>query len=162
MAGQDVVTRTGQPHIQLFANTESAPVRWRLLSGNNRELGRGFDEFDDLESCRLGIKHLQSIAADLEPAVLRSDSSTWIWRLHRDGELVAASGHTYDRLIRCRQGLTYFVTKLAAADIGPGLMLTGSRRWQSAGSRLAPSVGTRALRNTVRGALRSATDLGRL
>jgi hypothetical protein len=110
-------------------------VRWRLLSGNNRELGRGLAQFEDLESCRLGIKELQSLTAELEPSVQRSGSSTWTWLLSHGGQPVATAGHRYDRLIRCRQGLTHFVVQLATCEIGAGLMLTQSRRWSGISDR---------------------------
>jgi hypothetical protein len=125
----------GRAHIQLFASDESAPVRWRLLSGNNRELGRGIGEYEDSESCRLGIKHLQAVAKDLEHSVQRCSSSTWTWGLALGGVQVASSGHQYDRLIRCRQGLVHFVAQFATCEIGPVLMVTASRRWASAHGR---------------------------
>src|SRR3954470_3472108 len=100
MAETDTTMRGGQPHIQLFAQDESSPVRWRLLSGNNRELGRGTEEFPDRESCCLSIKQLQAVRAELERTVQRTSSSSWIWLVALQGEVVAASGHRYDRLIR--------------------------------------------------------------
>jgi len=135
MARTDTGTRGGQPHIQLFAQDESAPVRWRLLSGNNRELGRGTDEFEDRESCCLTIKQLQIATAALEHTVQRTSSSTWVWLVALEGQVVAASGHRYDRLIRCRQGLMHFVAQLASCEIGTGLMLTQSRRWSAVSTR---------------------------
>lgn len=125
----------GGPHIQLFATDSSAPVRWRLLSGNHRELGRGAGEYEDLESCRLGIKHLQAVATDLERTVLRSSPSNWTWTLGLAGVQVAASGHHYDRLIRCRQGLAHFVTQFATSEIGDTLMLSAARRWAAPSGR---------------------------
>jgi hypothetical protein len=127
--------RTGQAHIQMFALDASAPVRWRLLSGINRELGRGVAGYDSLESCRLGIKHLQSVTSELEPAVQRHGSSTWVWMLSYEGEQVATSGHRYDRLIRCQQGLTHFIAQLAECEIGPVLMVTQARRWSAVSTR---------------------------
>ena len=135
MASDQVGARPGRSHIQLFAKDEFAPVRWRLLSGNNRELGRGTGEFSDSESCRLGIKHLQNIAADLEHGVHRSGSCNWTWALSLGGVLVASSGHRYDRLIRCRQGLAHFVVQFETCEVGPGLMVAASRRWGAPAGR---------------------------
>ena len=125
----DGVAGTHQAHIQLFAADERSPIRWRLLSGNNRELGRGIDEHDDRESCSLNIKHLQACADDLEPAVQRMSASTWAWRLLLDGAEVAASCRRYDRLIRCRQGLAHFVDELGDCSISSTVTFTSSRRW---------------------------------
>ena len=47
-------------HIQLFAAAQVGQVRWRLLSGNNREIGRGAQVFADAETCRIAVKELQS------------------------------------------------------------------------------------------------------
>ncbi len=125
--------RAGQVHIQLFAQDESSPVQWRLLSGNNREVGRGSEQFDGVESCRLAIKQLQCGASELECTVHRAESSTWVWRVLRDGELVVSSGRRYDRLIRCKQGLAHFLEQFVDAEIGAGVMFSRARRWQSAG-----------------------------
>lgn len=135
MARQDTGIRVAHSHVQLFAQDESAPVRWRLLGGNNRELGRGAVMYEDRESCCMGVKHLQSIAAELDQSVQRTGSSTWVWQLSLEGALIASSGHRYDRLIRCRQGLTHFVAEFATCEIGPGLMLSQARRWSSASTR---------------------------
>ena len=93
------------------------------------------DEYEDVESCRLAIKHLQSVVGELEPGLHRAEGNTWSWLLSRDGRTVAVSGHRYDRLIRCRQGLAHFVVELAACEIGAGLMLTQARRWSALSGR---------------------------
>ena len=139
--------RTGQAHVQLFAQDESSPLRWRLLSGNNRELGRGTERFDSLESCHLGIKQLQCAMPELDCTVHRAESSTWIWRVCRDGEVVISSGHQYDRLIRCNQGLAHFLEKFLEAQIGSGVMFSRARRWQTASTQL-PAAAMRDARRT--------------
>jgi hypothetical protein len=129
-----VMPHLGRPHIQLYAPTEFAPIRWRLLGGNNRELGRGTGEFADRESCLLGIKNLKNVIGDLDVSLQRNDANGWGWLLCLGGVSVATSGHRYDRLIRCKQGLTHFTTALETCEVGPGLTLTHSRRWSSAHS----------------------------
>lgn len=127
--------RSGQPHIQLFARDELSPVRWRLLGGNNRELGRGLEEFRDAALARREVQRLQAITATLEHSVHRSPTSTWSWVLTRAGVIVATSGFRYDRLIRCRQGLAQFVEVLAGCEVGPTVMYTQSRRWAASFDR---------------------------
>ena len=119
-------------HVQLFASGATAPVRWRLLSGNNRDMGRGVDQFDDAESCRLTLKQLQADAADLIPKVRRLSPSSWQWEIELDGVAIASAGHNFDRLIRCEQGMTQFIEHFATAPIGTALMLSDSRRWRTA------------------------------
>ena len=120
-------------HIQLFSLATSAPIRWRLLSGNNRDMGRSLDEYDDVESCRIALKQLQVDAADLVPRVRRLTPSSWQWEITYDELPIASSGHPFDRLIRCEQGMRQFVAHFATAPIGSTLMVTESRRWRVAG-----------------------------
>jgi hypothetical protein len=126
------MTETSAWHIQLFSLAVNAPVRWRLLSGNNRDMGRSLDEFDDVESCRVALKQLQVDAADLVARVRRLTPSSWQWEITLDEQPIASSGHPFDRLIRCEQGMTQFVTHFATAPIGATLMVSESRRWRAA------------------------------
>lgn len=132
MTLSEISTQLGRSHIQLYASDAAAPIKWRLLGGNNRELGRGTGEFGDRESCLLGIKHLKHVVCDLENILRRNDAGAWGWLLCLGGVSVATSGYRYDRQIRCRQGLSQFTSALALCEIGPGIMLTHSRRWTAA------------------------------
>lgn len=128
-------TRPGDPsgcHVQLFAADATAPVRWRLLSGNNRDLGRGAATHPDAETCMLAVKQVQSALALLTPRVRRLPTGGWGWELCDDAGPVAANGRPFDRLIRCEQGLTQFVTRLADAPVRGPVMLSASRRWTKA------------------------------
>jgi hypothetical protein len=119
-------------HVQLFANTPSSPVRWRLLSGNNREIGRSVDEFADAETCRLAIKDLQNALDELTSSVRRTVSNEWTWELTRGTAPVAVSGpRGFDRMIRCKQGLSSFLLLVPDADIGTTSMVSHARRWES-------------------------------
>jgi hypothetical protein len=123
----------GAGHIQLFARTSTSPVQWRLLSGNNREFGRGVEEFPDAETCRIAVKELQQDAANLEPRICRVRSSRWAWELLDEGRVVVF-GRSVDRLIRCEQALAQAPLQLATAVIGTGVMFSGARRWGSVAS----------------------------
>lgn len=116
-------------HVQLFSQTAGAPVQWRLLSANNRDIGRGVDTYPDAESCRLGVKVLQSLVDELEGSVRRTSSHEWVWQLKHAGRPVALSGRGFDRLIRCEQGLAQFLFSLSRAQIGATLMVSHARRW---------------------------------
>ena len=104
-------------------------MRWRLLSGNNREIGRGAEEFDDPESCRMAIKDLQTTCDALVPAVRRDSGHAWMWQLSIGERLVAASAHGYDRLIRCERAMAQFRVELRAAPVGDVVMISQTRRW---------------------------------
>jgi hypothetical protein len=116
-------------HVQLFAATPNAPVRWRLLSGNNRDSGRGTETFADAETCRLAVKALQVAVDEAEPSLRRSTGNQWVWQVAHGGRVVAISGRGFDRLIRCEQGLAQFLEQLRDAQIGASLMISNARRW---------------------------------
>ena len=116
-------------HVQLFSSTPEAPVRWRLLSGNNRETGRGVDTYPDVESCRVGVKDLQATLDGLDASVRRTPTNQWAWQLLLEGQIVAVSGRSFDRLIRCEQGLAHFLQHIRDAEIGATLMVSSARRW---------------------------------
>jgi hypothetical protein len=130
--GARVRTDAHTGHIQLFASSGDGLVHWRLLSGNNREAGRGSDGFPDAETCRLAIKHFQVNVADFETSVRRSGAGTWTWDLSFDGRPVAYSGHRFDRLIRCELSLSRFVERLPLCEIGANVMFSDARRWRTA------------------------------
>ena len=116
-------------HVQLFSRTSDAPVRWRLLSGNNRETGRGTESYPDVESARLGVKDLQSVIDGLNASVRRTTANEWAWQLLDGERVVAVSGRGFDRLIRCEQGLAHFLQHIREAEIGATVMVSHSRRW---------------------------------
>lgn len=124
------VTVIGAGHVQLFAETDHDVVRWRLLGGNNRELGRGRESFADPESCWLVIKQLQTDADDVQPTIRRVGSHSWSWQLMRGDDVIAESSHAYDRRIRCEQAMAHFAAQLRDAVISPEILLTHARRWQ--------------------------------
>jgi len=124
----------GLSQVQLYAATSDAPVHWRLLSGNNRENGRGLDSYSDFESCRIAIKELQCYAVDLERRIRRAEPNRWVWELQLDGVPVATAGHAFDRLIRCEQAVAQFVVQFADAVVNPVVVVTATRRWGSVAS----------------------------
>lgn len=121
--------RLDRSYIQLFASSATAPIQWRLLGGNNRELGRGMGQFVDRESCVLGIEHLKTVVGSLEASLRRDEAGAWGWLLCLGGVPVARSGYRYDRQIRCSQGQSQFVRALGHCEISQTLTLTDSRRW---------------------------------
>jgi hypothetical protein len=91
-------------------------VMWRLLSGNNRELGRSAMAFADLESAvaavmmvRGGVRHLESrIVQDSRP-------TQWSWLMDLDDETTARSSRAYQRLRECHYSLAGFLESLPRA-----------------------------------------------
>lgn len=118
-------------HVQLFSLTSTGRIHWRLLSGNNREMGRSVAGSADPESARLAVKQAQTALAEFEAKVRRVREHQWGWELLERGTPVISAGHLFDRMIRCEQGLAYFLDCFADAPVGAGLMVSGARRWRS-------------------------------
>ncbi len=124
-----------QFQVRLFARTPDGPVGWRLLSGNNRECGRGVATHEDAEACRIALKEIQRDLPLLERRLLRAEPNRWTWELRtRAGVTVASAAHPFDRIIRCERAVLQFATELAAAPVGETVVYTSARRWGSVAS----------------------------
>jgi hypothetical protein len=128
-----VTTSPQGHHIQLFSLDARSGVRWRLLSGNNRDLGQSLDGFSDPEVARVGVKEAQMTLAELQPRIRRVAGNRWRWELEQDGRPIVSGSHTFDRSIRCEQALEQFTRHFADAPIGAVVMISGTRRWRRAG-----------------------------
>jgi hypothetical protein len=116
-------------HFQLYVATAHGEVRWRLLSGNNRDMGRSAQEFVDAEDCRLALKELLCQLNELTPQVRRkAETNRWIWLLRRGEVAMAESSHSYDRQIRAEAARQQFLVHAATASISASLMISASRR----------------------------------
>lgn len=118
-------------HFQLYGTSMAAPVRWRLLSGNNRDIGRGTLQFDSIESCLASIAHLQRSVGELR-VVWRRIGHQWTWQLDDVDGTVAVAGMAYDRRIRCEQSLAQFRSCVPVAPVREQVMYSDSRRWAAA------------------------------
>jgi hypothetical protein len=116
-------------HFHLYSSPTSGGVRWRLLGGNNRELGRGMLAYPDVDACRAGLARTVAELASLVPAVMRVDHSHWGWRLRADAVDVVGSGHPFDRRPRCEEACARFVELAPHASVRDALtvMPYGSR-----------------------------------
>ena len=93
-------------------------VSWRLLGGNNRELGRSAKVFMALEVCHLAALDLQKRVTSATPE-LRAEASTgrWTWSLRLDAEPVAIAGRSYLRLRECQYNLAQFIAFAPEAGV---------------------------------------------
>lgn len=130
---RDTATGTGC-HLVLYATTSDAPVRWRLLSANNREIGRGLIDYPDAESSCMAIKELQRDVVLLDRRIRRIEPNRWLWEVYQGRLPVAMSGRPFDRLIRCEQSVERFVGQFADAAVNATVIYTAARRWGSVSS----------------------------
>ncbi|BEP13787.1 hypothetical protein acdb102_20980 [Acidothermaceae bacterium B102] len=101
-------------------------VSWRLLGGNNRELGRSAKVFSALDACHVAALDLQLRISAAVPE-LRSEAATgkWTWQLRLDAEPVAIAGRSYLRLRECQYNLAQFIA--FAPDAGVAHTTIGRR-----------------------------------
>jgi hypothetical protein len=94
----------------------SSQVRWRLLSANNRQLGRGAPTYPDVTAARRAVRLLAARLGDAEPDVhFRDRAAGWVWSLRVGNELAAVSGRGYERSALAGQALELFLVDLPLA-----------------------------------------------
>ncbi|HEY3088481.1 MAG TPA: hypothetical protein VGJ59_10515 [Jatrophihabitantaceae bacterium] len=124
-------TRVAVTYFQIFAASASAPLRWRVLSGNNRELGRSFETFPDTEACRQAIGDLRLALDLLLPQVRREGRDRWLWELRRaDGAVLVVAAHPFDRQVRCRKAVDQFLLDARLAPVAESVLVTAARRFR--------------------------------
>jgi uncharacterized protein YegP (UPF0339 family) len=134
LTGTDTDTGASRVQFQLFTDASGKGVRWRLLSGNRREIGRSMMGYPTVGECEIGIDWMRTHLADLTTRIQRSDAGGWSWELLCDGEPVVACGRRFDRQIRCAQALALFRELAPEAAVHTTVMLAQARR--GAGERV--------------------------
>lgn len=94
----------------------SSQVRWRLLSANNRQLGRGAPTYPDAATARGAVRLFADRLSDAVPDVhFRDRTAGWVWSLWVGTELTAVSGRGYERAALAAQALELFLVDLPLA-----------------------------------------------
>jgi hypothetical protein len=114
MTGSD---RPAGLHFQCYVAATRGPVRWRLLGGNNRDLGRSALEYDDVELALIGLKEVVRELDSLRTRIVPAAGNRWSWQLLMDNEPVVVSAHAFDRRIRCQMAAGRFVAAAAVAEV---------------------------------------------
>lgn len=92
---------------------------WRLLGGNNRELGRSAHVYP-LELVAQEITRLQAGVAHIGLTVSPTPRGTWYWTATLGSQKVAMSSRSYGRQRECRYNAEQFLRALPVADFhGP-------------------------------------------
>lgn len=104
-------------------------VRWRLLSANNRQLGRSAAVFDDVAAARAAALALQDSLGAVDQVVTRlATPPRWVWSLVRAGTVVAVSGRSYETERAVVRTLSLFLSSAAAAPVAVVNRLPRPRR----------------------------------
>jgi hypothetical protein len=106
-----------------------APVTWRLLSGNNRDLGRAAGSFPDVDACVAAVHRLRAALSTSTVSVTSPDGrSRWTWRVAVDAVEVAVSSRMYQRRVQAEAAYAVFLTLAADAPVTEAVRLVGANR----------------------------------
>ena len=123
----------GEPRFLCIADPQPHPdavLGWRLIGGNNRELGRSPVPFRNAAICLLTIDRLRAGCSRLVPVVQAGvDGRGWRWATLLDGSALAISGRAYPRARECRYAVQRF---LAAVPRATRISEVTVRHWPAA------------------------------
>lgn len=134
------MTQTAPGLVQLYATAPGGQLQWRLLSGNNREVGRSALDYPDEQTCRAAVLEVQHELHTLDGSVRRMPSNLWVWQLAKRDTVVATSGRDYDRMVRAQDSMDAFLRGLRNAPIAPSILVSSARRWDLHGPAAVPPV----------------------
>jgi hypothetical protein len=118
--------QSGRSHFEIYSQG-ALGVRWRLLSGNNRDSGRSAMYFVDAEACLSALSNLIDLVEDLAPMHVLASDNRWEWKLSLGNVALATSSRTFDRRLRCVASGQWFVAAARAAEVRPELRIAGER-----------------------------------
>lgn len=124
-AGVGVPGWPGRSGVQGGGDADRAWTAWRLLGGNNRELGRSAEAFPDVAAAVAAIATLRSRFADLAATHQTDERGRWRWRLTADDVAVVVSSRAYLRQRESHYSLAQFLAVAPHAD-GPRLRPSGT------------------------------------
>jgi hypothetical protein len=86
---------------------------WRLLGGNNRELGRSARQFDEVDQCEQALRLLKcDFPMGLLPDIaLDPTTRRWSWRLLQGDHPMARSSRPFVRQHECWRNLEQFIDR---------------------------------------------------
>jgi hypothetical protein len=104
-------------HDQHNPHSAMAPsTAWRLVGGNNRELGRSALPYPDVATCLAAVTFLREHLNEAD-TLLANTSTTglWLWRLNIGDRWMAVAGRSYLRRRECQYNLAQFVAEAPTA-----------------------------------------------
>ncbi|HKS99263.1 MAG TPA: hypothetical protein VJT31_07010 [Rugosimonospora sp.] len=106
------------------------PVTWRLLSGNNRDLGRAAGTFADVPACLAALNQLrEGLAGDPLVSITSPDGRTrWVWRVAVSAIDAAVASRVYQRRVQAEAACAVFLELAADAPVTEVVRLVGSGR----------------------------------
>lgn len=100
-----------------LSSSNGAPTAgWRLLGGNNRELGRSA-QVHHADQVLHAIRRVQESADRLSIVVAKTQTGKWYWAASLGGQRVAMSARTYGRQRECRYNAEQFLRAVPVAAL---------------------------------------------
>jgi hypothetical protein len=123
------VLREGVSASSVECHEEPSPaICWRLLSPNNRQLGRSADVFDDLPAGLRAVEQFLIGLDEAEPLVTRHTGPVrWTWRVLAGNQVVAMSGRSFEAERQAVRTLEKFLATAVLASAVPELMGSPTR-----------------------------------
>lgn len=129
---------SGRDGVSANLSTTPAPVSWRLLGSNHRELGRSADLFPDIDHCLQAIRDLREAVPNVESHVIAHASATsWFWRIQLGPSVVAISSRLYQRRRESAQSLLRTLESIPLVDREPVILRLRNETFRE--SRRAPT-----------------------
>ncbi len=102
---------------------------WRLITANNRDLGRGVASFVSYQLARRAVEQLRlAVRRLVQHSTNDPATGRWGWRFDLDGVPVAASGRWYERDHDARLGAARFLALIPDAELTEGVVTRSDRR----------------------------------
>lgn len=138
--------------VTLFPRPRGTPapatVRWRLIAGNRRDIGRSAHLFADIDQGRAALVAFRSnLSRASQRLELDLTAAQWRWRILVDDEVVVASTRGYARRVECQINLAHFTELVPHVTVDPQLRaFTFDRRRGNRGEdvRVLASTSARA------------------
>lgn len=112
--------------LSLTGVNDAKTAGWRLLGGNNRELGRSA-RVHLADGILEEIDRVQAAADRLSIMVSKTQSGKWYWAASEDGQRLAMAARTYGRQRECRYNAEQFLRALPIATPPRGAVVDSSR-----------------------------------
>lgn len=104
-----------------------APVAWRLLTANNRDLGRSAAALPDAAACLAALGRLRATLPGPSVVVSSPDGrDRWTWRIVVDARDAAVSSRVYQRRVQAEAACGIFVRLAAGAPVSTTIRLAGT------------------------------------
>jgi hypothetical protein len=90
---------------------------WRLLSNNNRDLGRAATIFSDVDLCAAAVERLRRFGDQAVATSMRDGRADWTWRVQVDQIAVAVSSRRYHRRVQAEYASAVFLGLVPGAEV---------------------------------------------